>query len=74
MRQILGDAPEGTSVRFGSEFNVEELDIAVVAASYGAGESGVGRVGVLGPTRMDYRRTIRIVEQVGEGLEDRLGH
>jgi heat-inducible transcriptional repressor len=74
MRHIIGEAPDGTSVRFGSEINVDDVDLAVVATSYEAGGSATGRVGVLGPTRMDYRRTIRIVEQVGEGLEDRLGH
>jgi transcriptional regulator of heat shock response len=29
-------------------------------------------VGVLGPIRMDYRRTIRVVEEVGENLGDSL--
>jgi transcriptional regulator of heat shock response len=30
-------------------------------------------VGVFGPMRMDYRHTIRIVEEVGDGLADSLG-
>ncbi|MBT8241420.1 MAG: heat-inducible transcriptional repressor HrcA, partial [Acidimicrobiia bacterium] len=37
------------------------------------GEHGTGRVGVLGPMRMDYRRTIKVVEEIGESLGDRLG-
>ena len=48
-------------------------DLAVVSTTYGAGEQGSGRVGVIGPMRMDYRRTIKIVEEVGDGLEDSLG-
>jgi transcriptional regulator of heat shock response len=29
-------------------------------------------VAVLGPMRMDYRRTIRVVEEVGDGLTENL--
>jgi heat-inducible transcriptional repressor len=73
VRQLLGADAEGTSVRLGSETDVADADFAVVSAAFRAGESGIGRVGVLGPMRMDYRRAIRIVEEVGDGLEDSLG-
>lgn len=73
MRQLLGDDSEGTSVRLGSETDVADADFAVVSKAFDAGNRGRGRVGVLGPMRMDYRRTIRIVEEVGDGLEDSLG-
>lgn len=73
MHGILSEEAVGTSVRFGEEINVEDVDLAVVSTSYEAGDHGSGRVGVLGPTRMDYRRTIKIVEEVGERLADSLG-
>ena len=39
----------------------------------GPGDEELGRVGVIGPMRMDYRRTIKIVEEVSEGLGDSIG-
>jgi heat-inducible transcriptional repressor len=73
VRRLLGDDAEGTSVRLGAETDLADLDFAIVSTAFEAGGRGRGRVGVLGPMRMDYRRTIRIVEEVGDGLEDSLG-
>lgn len=73
VRQLLGDDEEGTSVRLGTETDISDADFAVVSTAFSAGGRGTGRVGVLGPMRMDYRRAIRIVEEVGDGLEDSLG-
>ncbi len=73
VRQLLDDDAEGTSVRLGAETDLADFDFAVVSTAFDAGRRGRGRVGVLGPMRMDYRRTIRIVEEVGDGLEDSLG-
>jgi heat-inducible transcriptional repressor len=70
---LLQDAGDGTSVRIGAEVGAEVDDVAMVATTYDAGDSGRGRVGVLGPKRMDYRRTIKVVEEVGDGLADSLG-
>jgi len=70
LQAILGESTEGTSVRIGEEIG-DTLDLAVVSAPFGAGRSG--RIGVIGPMRMDYRRTIRVIEEVGESLEERLG-
>ena len=73
VRELLDDHTAGTAVRIGSELDMEGMDLAVVSTRYEAGDQGIGRVGVIGPMRMDYRRTIRIVEEVGEGLADSLG-
>jgi len=71
LRRLVED-DEGTSVRFGAELG-NDVDLAVVSSDFDAGDRGTGRVGVLGPMRMDYRRTMRVVETVGENLEERLG-
>jgi heat-inducible transcriptional repressor len=66
-------AGAGTDVRIGAELAVDDaMDLAVVSAGYGAEEGKTGRIAVLGPMRMDYRRTIKVVEEVGEGLTDNL--
>lgn len=70
LRTLLsGD--DGTSVKIGIEIDADS-DFSVVSTSYAVGDAR-GRVGLLGPTRMDYRRSITLVEEVGEGLEERLG-
>jgi len=69
---LLGEAPGGTSVRLGPELPAPEDDLAVVSSEYEAA-GGSGRMGVIGPLRMDYRRTIRVVEEVSDALGDTLG-
>ena len=68
---LLGGQTESTTVRIGPETGTGEADLAVVATSYG-GQSTGGRMGVLGPIRMDYRRTIRVVEEISEALGESL--
>lgn len=68
LQRLLDDDTAGTSVRIGGELG-NEIDVAVVSAQWGRS----GRLGVIGPMRMDYRRAIRVVEEVGEGLEGSLG-
>lgn len=69
--ELLDESAEGTTVRLGPELPTGEEDLAVVSAPYAAGRSR-GRMGVLGPMRMDYRRTIRVVEEVSDALGDSL--
>ena len=64
---MSGDA-DGLRVRIGPEFG-DEPDLAVVTTTYQMPSGSQGRMGVIGPMRMDYRRTIRVVERVSEGLE-----
>jgi heat-inducible transcriptional repressor len=72
--QLLADIPVGTAVRIGREIGFEsDVDMAIVSTSYTAGGESAGRVGVIGPMRMDYRRAISAVEEVRDGLSERLG-
>ncbi len=41
---------------------------SVVTAPYGTGDSALGSLGIVGPTRMDYRRTIAAVHEVSSHL------
>ena len=72
--EALSLMPDGTSVRIGGELGLEgPADISLVSTSYGGEEGDAGgRVGVIGPMRMDYGRTISAVEQVGENLDESL--
>lgn len=70
--ELVGSQGQGTSVQIGPDLGRTELDLAVVSTSFGVDERQAGRVAVLGPMRMDYRRTIRVVEEVGDGLTENL--
>jgi len=70
--RLLGGVGAGTNVRLGSELPAGEDDLAVVSSSFEAA-GGSGRMGVFGPMRMDYRRAIRVVEEVSDALGDSLG-
>jgi heat-inducible transcriptional repressor len=63
-------------VRIGNENQIEGLSsTSVVTSSYGAGDTPLGAVGVLGPRRMDYAHTMARVAAVarymGELLAER---
>lgn len=71
--QVLRDAlQDDPAVRIGTELPLVELAAcSVVAARYEAIGSG-GSVGVLGPTRMDYPKTLSAVQAVASSLEKAL--
>lgn len=75
MLTVLSDVMRSSSVqvRIGHENPVGALEHAsFVAARYGDGESG-GIVGLIGPTRMDYRRAISAVRVVSDSLSEVVG-
>ena len=72
MVDMLEGTTDGTLVRLGTEIAGGEDDLAVVSTGY-EGEGLYGRIGVFGPLRMDYRRTIKVVEEVSEALGESLG-
>ncbi len=66
--RLLGEAatsPSSLTVRIGHENPHEGLAAtSVVSVGYGAGDEAVARLGVLGPTRMDYPSTMGAVRAV----------
>ncbi len=73
--QLLRDALAGgdPAVRIGRELPIGDVaPAAIVAAGYDAGEGATGSLGVLGPTRMDYPRTLAAVQTVASSLEKAL--
>lgn len=69
--EVMADAlaVENVSVRIGSENHAEGMQSStVIAAPYVVGGSILGSLGVVGPTRMDYRKTIAAVYEVSANL------
>ncbi len=59
----------GVQVRIGQENPVESLqDCTVVSATYMVAGVPVGSIGVIGPTRMNYTRVMRILEYTAGAL------
>ena len=71
LRETLAAGDPG--VRIGTELPLVELAAcSIVAARYEAGGEAAGSLGVLGPMRMDYPRTLAAVQAVASSLEKAL--
>ena len=64
--KLLGEAKDsGMTVRIGHENDHEGLNsTSVVSVGYGSGDEAVAKLGVVGPTRMDYPGTMGAVRAV----------
>lgn len=74
--EVLSSGPEITQpvVQIGEEIKVRELqDCSVVSATYRLGDEVLGRVGVIGPKRMEYARVIGIMNAITRSLEESAG-
>ncbi|MDO8885851.1 heat-inducible transcriptional repressor HrcA [Candidatus Oleimmundimicrobium sp.] len=61
--------PGFVSVRIGHENLKDEVDeCSLVFGTYGAKGQSLGALGVLGPTRLDYFRSISVVESISKSL------
>src|SRR5690606_6908081 len=74
--KLIGEVEQGGGqprVRIGDEHEFADLrTTSVVSTGYGPGDTIVGCLGVLGPTRMDYPGTIATVHAVARYVGDRL--
>ncbi|CAN5194651.1 heat-inducible transcriptional repressor HrcA [soil metagenome] len=74
--QMLRDtlAHGDPAIRIGTELPLVELAAcSVVASTYETRGGSAGSLGVLGPTRMDYPKTLAAVQAVASSLEKALG-
>ena len=59
------------TIRIGPENEIEELrDCSLVTATYRVGNHGKGTLGIIGPTRMDYRRVVNVMEYMGQVISN----
>jgi heat-inducible transcriptional repressor len=73
LMRLLGEAasPSALTVRIGAETGLQGT--SVVTAAYGSGGQVVAKLGVLGPTRMDYPGTMGAVRAVARYVGQILG-
>jgi heat-inducible transcriptional repressor len=67
---VLPEGPaSGVQVRIGQENGMPTLqDCTVISATYTIGGVPAGRIGILGPTRMNYARVVQILEYVSDAM------
>jgi len=70
MLTLLREAgTQDLSVMIGGEHpSTEQWDASVIAAPYRAGETSLGAIGIVGPTRMDYLTAINAVKAVARRI------
>lgn len=63
----------GLQILIGSENQIEEMrDCSFVTTTYNVGDSAIGTLGVIGPTRMEYSSIIPLVEHTAYMVSQRL--
>lgn len=78
VQDLLGEPTtppgEGVSFAIGEEIQYREMqDCSVITATYRIGGRTIGRIGVLGPRRMEYAKVAKIVDEVARRLTDAFG-
>lgn len=70
--RIMGDGEGmGISVKIGAENELEEVkDCSVIVANYKVKGETVGKVGLIGPTRMDYSTAVSMLDGLAQALEE----
>ncbi len=71
---LLGKGDENAAdkiqILIGGENNMEQLkDCSIVKANYRVGRNSIGRIGVIGPTRMNYSQTVSILDEIVKKLD-----
>ncbi len=65
----VGQDTEGVSIQIGEEIRVRELtDCSVVSATYRLGDQVIGKMGVIGPKRMEYARVVGVMNSITRNL------
>jgi heat-inducible transcriptional repressor len=68
-KQFLSDVPQGLHVTIGAESACQAMHgCSMITSSYAAGEHVYGTIGILGPTRMDYRRAMAVLRLFAAAL------
>ena len=65
------DDETGITVKIGAETGLDEVkDCSVIVANYKVKGETVGKVGLIGPTRMDYATAVSMLDTMAQTLED----
>lgn len=70
--EALNDSKkEGIIIRIGHENHVDEIkDCSLITATYKLNGRVIGKIGVIGPTRMEYSRIVPVIEYMTNTITD----
>jgi heat-inducible transcriptional repressor len=71
--EMLAKAEPGglPTIQIGEELQVRELtECSVVSATYRLGDEVIGKIGVIGPKRMEYARVLSIINSITHQMEE----
>ncbi len=70
---MLKQSKDGIKVSIGRENNVEAIkELSLITAAYHLGEDQTGTIALLGPTRMEYRRVISLLNILSHEMTEAL--
>ncbi|QOY36199.1 heat-inducible transcriptional repressor HrcA [Anaerobacillus isosaccharinicus] len=73
IHQIFRSENSGITVKIGQENNLEAIDhCSVITSTYTVDGKHLGTIGILGPTRMEYSRTIAVLDYLSKGMTNTL--
>ncbi|HET7580873.1 MAG TPA: heat-inducible transcriptional repressor HrcA [Bacillales bacterium] len=73
VHQLLQSDSKGIQIKIGHENAIQEIaNCSVITADYSIGDHPMGHIAIIGPTRMEYRRVISLLDLVSKGLSDTL--
>lgn len=72
--QLLSNQEDtGVQIRIGQENHLEAVNnCSIVSASFTVNGRSLGTIGVLGPTRMDYRKVVSLLEVLTRDFSEHL--
>lgn len=71
--QLIKSSTEGIKVTIGNENKMDALkDLSLITASYELDENQIGTIALLGPTRMEYRKVIRLLNALSNEMTEAL--
>ncbi len=69
---LLGDdAEENVQILIGTENNIEQMkSCSIVRSTYSTEDGSVGKIGIIGPTRMDYTKILSTMDNVTKSISE----
>ncbi|MFS0839672.1 heat-inducible transcriptional repressor HrcA [Paenibacillus sp. UNC499MF] len=68
--KLVTSSPTGLQIKIGSENSLAAMnDCSLITATYSYDDQPLGTIGILGPTRMEYAKVIRLLEHLSANME-----
>lgn len=71
--QLIRHESDGVEVKIGKEIDIQAMeDCSLITASYSIGGQYMGTIAIVGPTRMEYKRVIGLLDVLSKNLSNLL--